>query len=607
MKQIGSIFRKDVKPSLHEISDPKKYHSVLVGSALLKTMGDIIGQDKKGSGLNLAGGSIITPTITLFQKNLKALKKPISGGNMNQENPKKQVAITAKDILGPKWKEIGKKINDQMNTLYNEKSGGALLKKLHLDKFGPKVQNAMKKAKNKLSDFWHGKTALKPSHVIGLTGLALGAAAAVATAQPELLPLSAPALSAMGLTSKLAGFTSAGFSLFGRGLNIPDPVKKFIKKNPKIVMKIKKLIDKKTGAGLGNRTKNILKLAGAAGIVGALSFLNWYSNASNNGDSPIRLMDLELSINDDIPDVLEHSYETVPEHFTFGKGYGKMSCGKGCSCNSCQGSGVVSDLVNWAKHNKSKALAILLGTAAIGTAMALGEKEFRAKFNGLSLTKSEGRSLLKRIIMNGDVVRMTAAELTSKYAKKGEGISPKVKKILKMAGVAAVPAAIAIASYALGNKRHVDDDFGDIGAEEHYEMFGDGRKVPRRIKRLIQDNKYISGKIYQAIKKMGRGKKLGQCQNKRCVASEEPEQKEMPQEIPKIKPAKQDGNGNKNGCGKQKRIGNKKEVWEGGALKTAGGLTKENLMQNKRGKIVSIKQHQKGLGVAQNLKPIQKK
>lgn len=44
-----------------------------------------------------------------------------------------------------------------------------------------------------------------------------------------------------------------------------------------------------------------------------------------------------------------------------------------------------------------------------------------------------------------------------------------------------------------------------------------------------------------------------------------------------------------------KTIGTKSEVYKGSAVKTAGGLFKDDLMKNKRGKIVSKKQHAAGL------------
>jgi len=54
-----------------------------------------------------------------------------------------------------------------------------------------------------------------------------------------------------------------------------------------------------------------------------------------------------------------------------------------------------------------------------------------------------------------------------------------------------------------------------------------------------------------------------------------------------------------------KRIGSKAEVWHSTAQKTSGGLTKDDLMKNKRGRIVSKKKS--ALGVIafkkNNLKP----
>lgn len=39
------------------------------------------------------------------------------------------------------------------------------------------------------------------------------------------------------------------------------------------------------------------------------------------------------------------------------------------------------------------------------------------------------------------------------------------------------------------------------------------------------------------------------------------------------------------------RIGSKRQVWNGTAMCTAGGLKKSDLMKNKRGKIVSRKKY----------------
>jgi len=48
--------------------------------------------------------------------------------------------------------------------------------------------------------------------------------------------------------------------------------------------------------------------------------------------------------------------------------------------------------------------------------------------------------------------------------------------------------------------------------------------------------------------------------------------------------------------------GTKKEVWEGIATKTSGGLTKNDLMLSKRGKVISKKMYQRGLGLSKKRK-----
>lgn len=41
-------------------------------------------------------------------------------------------------------------------------------------------------------------------------------------------------------------------------------------------------------------------------------------------------------------------------------------------------------------------------------------------------------------------------------------------------------------------------------------------------------------------------------------------------------------------------IGSRAQVWHGTASRTTGGLTKDDLMLNKQGRIVSIKKHEQG-------------
>lgn len=53
----------------------------------------------------------------------------------------------------------------------------------------------------------------------------------------------------------------------------------------------------------------------------------------------------------------------------------------------------------------------------------------------------------------------------------------------------------------------------------------------------------------------------------------------------------------------EQNIGSRAQVWHGTAKKTSGGLTKQNLMKNKHGRIVSKRKHVKG---KQTIKRLQK-
>jgi len=55
-----------------------------------------------------------------------------------------------------------------------------------------------------------------------------------------------------------------------------------------------------------------------------------------------------------------------------------------------------------------------------------------------------------------------------------------------------------------------------------------------------------------------------------------------------------------------KRVGSRAEVWHETARSTSGGLTKNDLMKNKRGRIVSKKRHALGLKSVGNIKAFQK-
>jgi hypothetical protein len=66
---------------------------------------------------------------------------------------------------------------------------------------------------------------------------------------------------------------------------------------------------------------------------------------------------------------------------------------------------------------------------------------------------------------------------------------------------------------------------------------------------------------------------------------------------------RQGGGGSRKNSKEQevKTKGSKKEVWEGLAMRTAGGLTRKELMKNKKGSIVSIRKHAMGVARAHQL------
>lgn len=51
-------------------------------------------------------------------------------------------------------------------------------------------------------------------------------------------------------------------------------------------------------------------------------------------------------------------------------------------------------------------------------------------------------------------------------------------------------------------------------------------------------------------------------------------------------------------------IGTRAQVWHGNAKKTSGGLTKNHLMMNKHGRIVSRKKHASGKKTIKNLRKL---
>lgn len=413
-------------------------------------------------------------------------------------------------------------------------------------------------------------------------------------------------------------------------------VEGFMKNNPEIARKIIKITNKIKGQGLGlaggglsKTAKKILTAAGVLGTAGALGFAGYLMNKPG----PVTYPQLEHNIHFDLED---WDPSPMEEEWVAGDGF--------------------SNAIDFVKKHKNKALAILLGVATVG-AVAAGEAAFRNKFEGTASTSSDGRAIIKHLVSGSDkkletdklimhgpnIVQrfggtglktagmglkragdgLKTAGMGLKVAggcNKGSGLglsggalNSKIKTALVSAGIAAVPAAILFAKWALKNPDANIDDFGDISAEEHYKMFGDGigtsimnfaRKSPNIAKKIM---KVVKNDIQHTAKTLTTPKLL-RAQLKR-------EGKEYKNLITKPKYLKsrleKEGKAwqklgkNIAGTGTRK-IGSKREVWNGTALKTSGGLRKEDLIKNKRGKIVSKKKHELGKSKAQYLKPISK-
>ena len=338
----------------------------------------------------------------------------------------------------------------------------------------------------------------------------------------------------------------------GSGIPMPPIVNKFIQKHPDKAREINKIIKRMRGSGMSETKKNILKAAAAIGIPGALAFVGWLQNRQG----PITIPQLEHNIHDPLTYDLEWSSGT-------GMGSGVELAGHGS----------IDSMLSFIRKHKKKALSILLGTAVAG-ALVAGESLFRNKFAGTASTSSDGMAILKhllsgsdkkletdRLIMHGpNIVKvfggtgLKPAGGGLKLAGQGEGMDERTKTALKFAGALTIPAAVLFAKWIISRGPVIDDDFGDISAEEHYELFGDG--MPNEIKQFI---KMYPAKAKKIMKKLTGGSGLT--------------------------PA---------GGARRRKTGSKEDVYNGLADKTPGGLIKTDLCMNGRGKVVSKKQSMNG-------------
>lgn len=380
---------------------------------------------------------------------------------------------------------------------------------------------------------------------------------------------------------------------------------KFQVKYPKKAEKIKQLINEQKGTGMSKTMKNILKAAGAVGLVGALA----YAKHLSKDTTPVSMPKLDHGIHWESEDIGDDWFGgsgkgKVPKSIEkFVKQHPKIVLKIMDSKGMINGQGL--KLAGGGLVSKAKNLLAVLGITAIAGAVA-----FTKWYLNMQQDETANRYVLKAIytvakraaIDARDTIHGTGLKLAggggAQMYMDGLGkISPKIKKALKAVGLIGIPAAIAFAKY-ISNKSNIDidDDFGDVTAEEHLMEFGEGKRPKNRLlpKPHLDFYKQNPMKAKQLIRMLGKGQKG------KCIAN------------PRVRCQRSiDGSGSCSGSGqkvfdksksKTKVIGSKTAVWEGRAFKTAGGLKKSDLMKNKRGKIVSIKQHKAGLTKIKNLK-----
>jgi hypothetical protein len=580
VREIGHFLKKNIKPNLHPSKEQKHLESIVLGSSLLKTIGDVLVKyygKKSGKGINSGSGKILTQEgLNILESNIKNFSKklPIKGSGKSLKHILKQSnseKISAEDVFGKNWQEKSKELVRKIKELHKQKKGGNIFKNIghaftsashsiehgfsEIGKVSKEAYNKAKKARDaaihELSQFAQGKTAFKPSKLANYLAASVGAVGAISAFVPGIDLISVPMASAAAL-----GLKSASLALKTSGRGLTPSARKFAKKHPNKAREIIRLLDTGyKGGKLSKRTKNILKIVGASGLTGALGFLGW-------------------AMNRDTDIVIPQIDHTLPDDAWLGLG----SKGEG-----------FSDIIKFLKKHKKKALAILLGVAVVGTAIA-GQALFKEKYGGIALNSSNGRAIIKHLLSNsGKKLDMGNVVLKGrKVVHFGEGIhlagyglkpsggslkpaggalklSKKVKTALKYAGALSIPLAIGFAKWYANNGNIDVDDWGSVSASEHLELYGDGLtwKFPNKYKKFVKKYPHKAKQIIKELDK-NRGKPIRKT--------------------------------------KRRKIGSKKEVYENLAEKTSGGLLKCHLCRNKRGKVVSIKQMENGKKRIQNLR-----
>ena len=214
----------------------------LIGGAILSGIGGLlIASDKKKKQKGKGKSPFDKEFVKYFKHIHKQIKQSGSGKgglsiakikNIIKENENKEIHI--KDILGEDWKQKSKKIIQELN-----KQSGSGIKDLAI-----KAKDA---AKRKFKQFLAGKTKVKPSTLLDIAAGAVGIAGAASGLIAGVDIISVPAASAAALGLKSAAHLAR---MQGRGIDIPAKLKSFILAHKDLTKKIINM-NKQSGSGLG--------------------------------------------------------------------------------------------------------------------------------------------------------------------------------------------------------------------------------------------------------------------------------------------------------------------------------------------------------------------
>jgi hypothetical protein len=612
-KEIGHFLKKNIKPELLK-HNPEKLKSVALGSSMLKSIGHSLVEfhNKKHSG---SGPSLKNDLKTRGHKILKShLKKYVDMGIIKHNEKINETALSASDIFGKNWKRKANELLNKIDKLHQLHGEGVLeaigktTKKIYR-KAKKERDKIYHKSKHTLTRFIQGKTKLKPSQLAGYIAGSLGIVAGIATLQPEVVGVSAGVIG--GISTGVGGVAGI-LSTSGRGLypagtrDKPPPIAlKFLRKYPEKALKIDNYVKNVSGSGLSKKKKKILKALGVVGLAGALSYLSWRQGQPTG----------EITIPQ-----LDHS---IPDDAYLGLG---DQSGEG-----------FKEIKKWVKNNKKKALAILMGTVVISSAVA-GEVLFRKKYGGTSLASSDAKKIIKYILSGSDkkleldkvmlrgsdVVKLGGSYSGSGVHLAGYGIGKMEKSIKPVQGAGIhlsgygveklKKPSIVMARFIKKYPKEAQKIVELINREPKNNMAGSG--IVSKIKSILAlvgvvgiVGAYSFAKWYFNIRNNAN---LHEYRAVNQALSTINRQLVYDATLTTADIVRKLGNyviGSGSSCppcsSRRKKIGTKKEVWEGSSDHTSGGLFKKDLVINKRGKLVSKKQMENGRRQIKNLRNLQ--